>query len=114
MRLRGGKARTDQSLELGPNVLDVRASGNFIAVLSAPDDYCAQGAEYLLRVVDAERPTLAVSQPLHLASGEYSWGLLRQSSAAGIVQLRGGPAQAGGTLSVDLTLDPPSILDYEY
>jgi hypothetical protein len=65
-------------------------------------------------VVDAERATLTLSQPLHLPTVDYGWGQLTQSSAAGIVQLRGGPAAAGGTLSVDLRLDPPSLVDYEY
>jgi hypothetical protein len=114
MRLLDGSARRDRSLELGPNVLDARASGNFIAVLSAPDDYCAEGAVYSLQVVDAESATPALSRPLLLPSGDYGWGLLTHRSAAGIIQLRGGPAQAGGTLSVDLRSDPPSILGYEY
>ncbi|HKO93851.1 MAG TPA: hypothetical protein VJU61_22010, partial [Polyangiaceae bacterium] len=114
VRIERGSARRDQSLLLGPNVLDARASGNFIAVLSAPDNYCVEGATYSLQVVDTESATLALSEPLLLPAADYGWGLLSRSSAAGIVQLGGGPAQGGGTLSVDLHSDPPSLLEYEY
>jgi hypothetical protein len=113
-RVSDGLARIDQSLDLGPNVIDARAVGEWIAVLDGPADYCAGDAAYSLRVVDASQPTLRASAalPLPLSDG-YGWGFILDQTASGEVQLRGGPV-VGGTLSVDLTSDPPRIAGYRY
>lgn len=113
VRIENGSAHVEQSLELGPDVVEAHASGHLISVLSGPADYCAPDATYRLQVVDGEGAKLSLSQASSLPGGDYGWGL-SASAADGTLTLRGGPARAGGTLSVDLESDPPGILGYEY
>jgi hypothetical protein len=113
VRIENGGARIEQSLELGPDVVETRASGHLISVLSGPKDYCASDSAYRLQVVDADGAQLTLSRALSLPTSHYGWGG-SAPAADGIITLRGGPAQAGGTLSVDLGSDPPSIVGYEY
>ena len=113
-RVIDGLARIDQSLDLGPSVIDARGVGELIAVLNGPKDYCAAGATYSLQVVDASQPALQVSAALELPVIDGAgWSFAVDQGASGSVQLRGGPA-AGGMLSVDLTTDPPRVRDYAY
>jgi hypothetical protein len=108
-------ARIDQSLELGPDVIAARGVGQHIAVLSGPADYCAEGATYRLQVVDARDATLSRSTALELPSASaFGWSLSASQPLDGKVQLGGGPAPGGGTLTVDITTDPPAVLRYEY
>ncbi|HEU4578919.1 MAG TPA: hypothetical protein VFS67_11730 [Polyangiaceae bacterium] len=113
-RVIDGLARIDQSLDLGPNAIDARASGERIAVLSGPADYCSADATYSLQVVDASQPELQISSALELPrSGGFGWGFDLAQTSSGEIQLRGGPSP-GGTLFVDLTSDPPRVSRYQY
>ncbi|MEO8185368.1 MAG: hypothetical protein ABI895_41700 [Deltaproteobacteria bacterium] len=115
VRVTDSSARIDQSLELGPDVIDARGVGQHIAVLSGPVDYCVDGAMYRLQVVAAEDALLHPSVALELPAGSgFGWSVLPNQTQNGVLQLGGGPALGGGTLTVDLTTDPPSVLRYEY
>jgi hypothetical protein len=115
LRVTDGAARIDQSLELGPDAIVARGLGQHIAILSGPADYCAEGAAYRLQVVDARDGTLHTSAALELPAGSaFAWGPLPNQTQDDVLQLDGGPPLDGGTLTVDLTTDPPSVLRYEY
>jgi hypothetical protein len=115
LRVSDGSAHIDQSLELGPGVLQARGVGERIAVLNGPVDYCAEDAEYRLQVLDASDGTLRLSSDLPLpASAGYGWGISPQQALDGTLHLTGGPALGGGTLTVDLGSDPPRLLSYSY
>lgn len=114
-RIEDNVARVDTSLELGPNAIDARGVGDWIAVLSGPADYCAADGQYELRVVDTRSATLRLSAALQLPApvSGWGWGLSRSQSDAQLIQLGGGPA-AGGVLTIDPSSDPPLVIGYEY
>ncbi len=114
LRIEAGAAEVDGSLELGLSALDARGVGPWIAVLSGPADYCGGDATYELRVIDSRSSTLRLSAPLALPALGSGWQFGANQSGNDSVQLQGGPAWAGGTLTVDLTSDPPLVLGYEY
>jgi hypothetical protein len=112
VRISNGRAAVDASIDLGPDAREVRGSGNFIAILNGPADFCSADASYSVQALDARNNVLAVSGALALP-GEFNWGVLPAQADNGVIAIGGGPA-GWGTLSVDLQGDSPAIVEYQY
>jgi hypothetical protein len=115
-RIEAGHAFIEQSLDVGRHVAGAQASEGLIALLRAPEEFCAEGATYELVVADLRGDEPRLSAPLVLEGPpDYHWGLStydRAAEPAGVLFIAGGPAP-GGQLVVDISSDPPSILRYE-
>jgi len=115
VRIENGGAFVEERLDLGKRLVATQPTEGFIAALTAPEEYCVEGATYELRVADIRGATLALSQPLEvplLLTGD-AWSLIG-APEPGVVELSGGPARFSGRLKVDVTTDPPAIISYEY
>ncbi len=115
VRIEDGGAFVEERLDVGQRLLATRATEGFIAVLTAPEEFCTEDTRYQLRAADVRGASLALSQPLELPVPEshVSW-YISGSPEPGVIELSGGPARFAGRLSVDVTTDPPTLLSYEY
>ena len=116
LSIRDGGAYVTERLALPRRAYDAVGRGSRIVLLGAPLDYCADGAQFELMLVDASADELSLSEPLMLDYDGWAWHLADwapQPEDEDTLHLFGGPAQNTGRAVVDVSGDVPEVVAYE-
>jgi hypothetical protein len=116
LSIRDGGAYVTERLALPRRAYDAVGRGSRIVLLGAPLDYCADGAQFELMLVDASAEELSLSEPLMLDYDGWAWHIADwapQPEDKDTLHLFGGPAQNNGRAVVDVSGDVPEVVAYE-
>jgi hypothetical protein len=103
-----------QSIDLGTGYPDALQVADRLFVVLGPEDYCAETLESDLLEVDLAAQTLASRSLTTLPGGNWSFDWSQPTAADGLLQLRGGPSQYYGRLTLDVsTSGTASVQHYE-